>query len=143
MSDPFELQRFVQAQDGVISTALEELRAGAKCSHWMWFVFPQLRGLGRSSTAQFYGLTSLDEARAYLDHPVLGSRLMTATEIVLQSQAGSLRTLFGAPDDLKLVSSMTLFALAQGQDGGDFQRVLDRWNGGRRDPATLSLLSAA
>src|SRR5205085_12278134 len=108
--DAFDLERFVSAQEGVIEIAQAELRAGAKRSHWMWFVFPQLRGLGRSPTAQFYGLSGLAEARAYLTHPLLGPRLSASVQAVMDSPAVSLAALFGAPDDLKFVSSMTLFA---------------------------------
>jgi uncharacterized protein (DUF1810 family) len=140
MADPFDLQRFVDAQAGVIDHAMAELKAGRKQSHWMWFVFPQLKGLGRSPTALHYGIASLEEARAYLAHPVLGPRLEAAAQAALGADAPSLHALFGAPDDLKFVSSMTLFARAAGADGGVFRQALDRWAGGREDPATLALL---
>jgi uncharacterized protein (DUF1810 family) len=140
---PFDLERFVTAQSGVFDAALGELKAGRKRTHWMWFVFPQLKDLGRSPTAQFYGLSGLGEARAYLGHPVLGERLRTCAEAVTNTPAGSLHALFGSPDELKFVSSMTLFALAEGGEGGVFQRALERWTGGRRDEATLRLLKAA
>ncbi|HMO43886.1 MAG TPA: DUF1810 domain-containing protein, partial [Phenylobacterium sp.] len=107
--DAYDLERFVAAQAGVIETALAELRGGRKRSHWMWFVFPQLKGLGQSSMAWLYGLDGLAEARAYLAHPVLGPRLEAATALVRDSPAVSLNALFGAPDDLKFCSSMTLF----------------------------------
>ena len=106
----------------------------------MWFVFPQLRGLGRSPTAQFYGIVSLEEARAYLDHPVLGPRLKLATETVLAVKDRSLGQIFGSPDDIKFRSSMTLFAVAAGQDGNPFQRALERWCGGTLDEMTMVLL---
>jgi uncharacterized protein (DUF1810 family) len=99
--DRFDLQRFVTAQEPVFETVLAELRAGRKRTHWMWFVFPQLAGLGRSSTARFYGISSIDEARAYLAHPVLGPRLDRCTRIVLASDGPSLHAIFGSPDDLK------------------------------------------
>ncbi len=144
MNDPFDLQRFVDAQaGGVIERAIGELRAGRKHSHWMWFVFPQLKGLGRSPTALFYGLESLDEAHAYLAHPVLGPRLEAATQAAVGAPAASLHALFGSPDDLKFVSSMTLFEKAAGADGGIYVSALDRWYGGRRDAATLALLGQA
>ncbi|MBS0362921.1 MAG: DUF1810 domain-containing protein [Proteobacteria bacterium] len=140
--DPFDLRRFADAQEGVIDRALEELRAGAKRSHWMWFVFPQLRDLGRSPTAQFYGLAALDEARAYLADPVLGPRLAAATEAAMGAPAASLHALFGSPDDLKFRSSMTLFALADGTRDNPFLRALARWCAGEPDAATLRLLGA-
>ena len=127
-ADPFDLQRFVDAQDRVYDTVLAELRAGAKRSHWIWFVFPQLRGLGHSATAVRYGISSLDEARAYLGHPVLGPRLVECAELV-----------FGYPDDVKLRSSMTLFARAA-PDTPVFAEVLDRFFDGEPDAATDALL---
>jgi uncharacterized protein (DUF1810 family) len=141
MADPFDLERFVRAQAPVFDQALAELRAGRKQSHWMWFVFPQLRGLGRSPTARLYGISGLEEAAAFLAHPLLGPRLRAATDAAAGAPAPTLHALFGPPDDLKFVSSMTLFALAQGQDGGPFQRALGRWNQGQRDEATLRLIS--
>ncbi len=141
-ADPFALERFVTAQTPVFSTALTELKAGRKRSHWMWFVFPQLRGLGHSSTAHFYGIGSLDEARAYLDHALLGPRLALCTETVLGSRATSLRELFGSPDDLKFRSSMTLFAIASANDESLFRKALDRWCKGQLDGQTQRLLSS-
>ncbi len=141
MSDPFNLDRFVEAQAGPYETALAELRAGAKRTHWMWFVFPQLRGLGHSPTAQFYGLVSGGEARAYLDHPALGPRLIACTAAVLHGKAASLHALFGSPDDLKFRSCMTLFAAIS--PAGPFRAALDRWCGGAPDARTLALLSPA
>ena len=136
--DRFDLERFVSAQAGVHAAAVAELRAGRKRSHWMWFVFPQLRGLGMSSTARFYGLASLEEARAYLDHPVLGRRLAEAAAAVEASGAASLNALFGSPDDLKFRSCMTLFDAAD--PAGPWSAALERWCGGQRDPRTLELL---
>ena len=115
-ADPFDLERFVTVQTSVLDTALAELKVSRKRSHWMWFIFPQLRGLGHSSTAQFYGIGSLDEAQAYLEHPLLGPRLTLCTETVLASNATTLNELFGSPDDLKFRSSMTLFAMAAADD---------------------------
>ncbi|HEV7415191.1 MAG TPA: DUF1810 domain-containing protein, partial [Tianweitania sediminis] len=105
--DPYNLKRFVAAQEPVFDIALAELKEGKKRGHWMWFVFPQLRGLGYSPTAQFYGIASVDEARAYLQDDVLGSRLTLCTQTVLEGQAQSLIDIFGSPDDLKFRSSMT------------------------------------
>jgi uncharacterized protein (DUF1810 family) len=137
--DPFDLQRFVSAQAASFDRALAELEAGRKQSHWMWFIFPQSRGLGHSPTAVRYAIGSLDEARAYLSHPLLGPRLLRCTEVVIASHAPSLHALFGAPDDLKFVSSMTLFRLAA-DDARAFQAALDRWNGGRMDARTLEIM---
>jgi uncharacterized protein (DUF1810 family) len=139
-ADPFDLERFVTAQAPVFNTALTELKAGRKRSHWMWFIFPQLRGLGHSSTAQFYGIGSLDEAQAYLEHALLGPRLTLCTETVLVSNVTSVHELFGSPDDLKFRSSMTLFALAVKDDGSLFRKVLDRWCEGQMDGQTQRLL---
>ncbi|MBY6261077.1 DUF1810 domain-containing protein [Azospirillum sp. 412522] len=139
-SDPFDLQRFVNAQEPVFAAVLKELRDGRKRSHWMWFVFPQLRDLGRSPTAQFYGIASLDEARAYLAHPVLGFRLEQATDSVLAVRERTLHEIFGSPDDLKFRSSMTLFARAAAKGESRYHTALDRYCDGRMDEATLALL---
>jgi uncharacterized protein (DUF1810 family) len=139
-ADTYDLQRFVTAQEPVFHIAIAELQAGRKRSHWMWFVFPQLRGLGRSSTAQFYGISSLDEARAYLAHPVLGPRLERSARIVLESSGASLNAIFGSPDDMKFRSSMTLFALASPEPASVFRRALGRWSGGEMDEQTLALV---
>ena len=140
--DPFNLERFVTAQAPVFAAALDELKAGQKRSHWMWFVFPQLRGLGHSSMAQFYGIGSLNEARAYLAHPVLGPRLILCTEMVLAVEGRSLHAIFGSPDDMKFCSSMTLFALAAGKGESTFRRALDRYCDGGIDKRTLALCEA-
>ncbi len=123
-ADPFDLERFVTAQAPVFTAAVDELKAGRKRSHWMWFIFPQMRGLGHSSMAQFYGISSLDEARAYLAHSVLGPRLIRCTEAVLAVEGRSLHAIFGSPDDLKFCSSMILFALAAGEDQSVFRQAL-------------------
>jgi uncharacterized protein (DUF1810 family) len=138
--DPFNLDRFVQAQAQVFDTALAELQAGRKRSHWMWFVFPQLRGLGHSSMAQSYGIASLAEARAFLNHPVLGARLRQCTQAVVALEGRSLHDIFGSPDDLKFRSCMTLFERLE--DGGDavFTQALERCCQGCRDERTLALL---
>ena len=141
-SDRSNLERFVTAQTQVFETVLDELRAGRKRTHWMWFVFPQLSGLGRSSTARFYGIGSIDEARAYLAHPTLGPRLNLCTGIVLASESSSLHAVFGSPDDMKFRSCMTLFSLAADDPDNPFRHALDRWCGGRPDEQTLALLNA-
>ncbi len=136
---PTDLARFVNAQEGVYEQALEELNAGNKRSHWMWFIFPQIAGLGRTATAQRYAIADLDEARAYLAHPVLGPRLAECARALLSVQGRSATQILGTPDDLKLVSSMSLFAHAAG-DPAVFRAVLDRYYGGEDDPATLQRL---
>ena len=141
-TDPFNLQRFVSAQAAVFSTVMEELTAGQKRSHWMWFIFPQLRGLGHSSMAKFYGIGSLDEARAYLGHPLLGPRLNLCTRTVLAVEDRSLHDIFGSPDDMKFHSSMTLFALAASNQETVYRQALDRWWQGRADERTIALLDA-
>ncbi|MBZ9676508.1 DUF1810 domain-containing protein [Mesorhizobium sp. ES1-1] len=138
--DPFDLQRFVHAQADTFENAIGELRDGRKRTHWMWFIFPQLRGLGRSSTAQFYGIASLDEAVAYLAHPVLGPRLDLATRTVLATNGLSLREIFGSPDDLKFHSSMSLFAMACQVADNPFRAALDRWFAGKMDEASRDIL---
>jgi uncharacterized protein (DUF1810 family) len=141
-ADPFDLERFVTAQAPVLPAVLAELKAGRKRSHWMWFVFPQLRGLGRSSMAIFYGIGSLHEARAYLAHPVLGRRLELCARTVFVLENGSLHEIFGSPDDMKFQYSMTLFALAAADPASVFYNALDRWCGGTLDAQTLRLLEA-
>lgn len=137
--DPYDLQRFVDAQESVYRTVVAELQAGRKRSHWIWFVFPQLRGLGRSSTAHHYGIASLEEAVAYLAHPVLGPRLRECTRLVARIDDRSIEDIFGRPDDLKVRSSMTLFAHATA-DNADFLAVLETFYGGDEDSATIGLL---
>lgn len=139
-TDTFDLERFVAAQAPAFATALAELRAGRKRGHWMWFVFPQLRGLGQSAMAQRYGVASLAEARAYLAHPLLGPRLVACTRAVLAVEGRSLHAIFGSPDDLKFRSSMTLFALAADEDDSVFRQALERHCDGHADERTLALL---
>ena len=141
-ADPFDLRRFADAQDRVYDTVLAELGAGAKRSHWIWFVFPQLRSLGRSATAQLYGISGIDEARAYLAHPVLGPRLRECTQLVAAIQGRSVDEIFGWPDNLKVCSSMTLFAHAT-DDPAEFRAVLDKFYDGIEDNATVELLNVA
>ena len=139
MTDPFRLQRFVDAQHGVYDTACAELRAGRKRSHWMWFIFPQIEGLGYSAMAQRYGISSLDEAKAYLRHPLLGARLRECSRIVADLEGYSVEEIFGAPDDMKFRSSMTLFAAASAGDMV-FLGCLQKYFGGQQDPLTLARL---
>lgn len=138
-TDPHNLQRFVDAQDGVFDTALAELRAGAKQSHWMWFVFPQLAGLGRSPTAQYYALRSIDEARAYLQDPIVGSRLRQSVEALLPWVGKrTADQILGPVDAMKLKSSLTLFDDVE--PNGLFDQALLNFFGGQRDELTLALL---
>jgi uncharacterized protein (DUF1810 family) len=134
-----DLARFVSAQQDVYEQALAELTAGGKRSHWMWFVFPQIAGLGRTATAQHYAVADLAEARAYLAHPVLGPRLVECAQALLGVQGRTATQILGTPDDLKLRSSMTLFAHAA-DDPAVFRAVLDRYYGGEDDPATVQRL---
>jgi uncharacterized protein (DUF1810 family) len=136
--DPFDLQRFIVAQDRVIETVREELARGRKQSHWMWFFFPQIAGLGFSAMSQKYAISSLNEARAYLAHPILGERLRELTEIVLQAEGKSAHVIFGSPDDMKFRSCLTLFAEASHEEV--FLRALDKFFEGTPDAATLGIL---
>ena len=133
------LQRFVDAQAPVYAAVLQELAQGAKHSHWMWFIFPQLKALGRSATALHYGLASLDEARAYAGHALLGPRLRQCTQCVLDLTGRSALQIFGTPDALKFCSSMTLFARAAPEEPA-FAQALEKYYAGQRDAQTLALL---
>jgi uncharacterized protein (DUF1810 family) len=139
-TESFDLKRFVRAQEPVFDAALRELRAGRKRTHWMWFIFPQLRGLGSSEMATFYGLGSLAEARAFLAHPLLGPRLALCVRTVLAIEGATLREIFGSPDDVKFRSSMTLFALAAEGEDDLYARALGRFCGGEMDARTMTLL---
>jgi uncharacterized protein (DUF1810 family) len=136
------LERFVQAQDGVYEQACAELRSGSKQTHWMWFIFPQIKGLGASEMAARYAIASLDEARAYLEHPVLGTRLRECAAIVVGLEGKTVEEIFGYPDDLKFHSSMTLFAQAAEMSEEDlvFSAALDKYFGGKEDAATMQRL---
>ncbi|WP_274628511.1 DUF1810 domain-containing protein [Arvimicrobium flavum] len=134
-SDPFDLQRFFDAQAPVIETVRRELAAGRKASHWMWFVFPQIAGLGFSAMSQRYAIASLAEARAYLDHPVLGARLRECVELALRHRARTAHEIFGSPDDMKFRSCLTLFD--KGVPGDVFAEALATFFEGERDEATL------
>jgi uncharacterized protein (DUF1810 family) len=137
-----DLERFVAAQEGVYDGALAELRSGRKTGHWMWFIFPQVAGLGRSEMSRHYAIGSLDEARAYLDHPVLGARLRACTAAVLATRGRSAEDILGSIDAVKLRSSMTLFHRAA-PDEAAFREVLDRFYDGRVDDATDAILGEA
>ena len=132
MNDPHNLQHFIDAQESNYRLALAEIAAGQKKSHWMWYVFPQYDGLGFSSTSKLYAIKSLEEARGYLDHPVLGTRLRECVDALLAVTGRTAHQIFGSPDDLKLNSSMTLFAHIS-PEGSAYEMVLDRYFGGRRD----------
>jgi uncharacterized protein (DUF1810 family) len=137
--DPYDLNRFLTAQEGIYERALAELKGGQKRTHWMWFIFPQIDGLGYSPTAKRYSIKSIEEARQYLNHPVFGKRLMECTEAVVSLKGGSVSEIFGYPDDLKFTSSMTLFEKIAGP-GSVFSFALDRYCHGERDATTLRLL---
>lgn len=131
------LERFFSAQETDYAVALEEVRRGSKESHWMWYIFPQLRSLGQSNMSWFFGIEDLEEARAYLEHPVLGSRLREITQAALDLPGCNARAIFGSPDHMKLRSCMTLFNLVSEDDL--FQKVLDKFYGGQLDPRTMEL----
>ena len=139
LSDPFDLQRFVMAQEGVYEQVCAELRGGRKEGHWIWFIFPQMRGLGSSAMANAFGIASRAEAAAYLEHAVLGARLRECTRLVNLVEGRSIERIFGYPDDLKFRSSMTLFGMV---DSGEslFQSALERFFAGEGDSATLRLI---
>jgi uncharacterized protein (DUF1810 family) len=139
MPDSFDLDRFVEAQEQVHASVLDELRAGRKTSHWIWFIFPQLKGLGRSWMAEHYGIASRAEAEAYLNHPVLGPRLEECTRLVNGVEGGSIREILGDIDATKFRSSMTLFA-AVSKDGSVYAEALGKWFRGRPDPLTVERL---
>ena len=141
MNENFDLSRFVQAQDPIYDHVLKELRAGQKRSHWMWFIFPQVIGLGRSATSQRYAIRSTKEALAYLAHPVLGERLRECAEILLQVEGKSAHQIFSSPDDMKLKSSMTLFAEIS-PPGSVFEEVLEKYFNNRRCRQTMRFLGS-
>jgi uncharacterized protein (DUF1810 family) len=137
--DPFDFSRFTTAQENIYDGVLAELRSGQKRTHWMWFIFPQIDGLAHSATSKYYAIKSIEEARQYLNHPVLGTRLLECAETVLAIEGRSISEIFGYPDDLKLKSSMTLFACVADTRSA-FVRILDRYFHGERDVKTLDLL---
>lgn len=139
INDPYKLDRFVTAQAGAFEQALSEVRNGRKVSHWMWYIFPQLRGLGRSEMAIHYGIVNLAEARAYLEHQVLGPRLIAICEAALAVNGKTATEIFGKPDDMKLRSCVTLFAEVSDAES-IFQKILDKYFDGNADPRTVQLL---
>jgi uncharacterized protein (DUF1810 family) len=140
-SDDHDLNRFVEAQRSAYENALAEVRIGRKRSHWMWYVFPQLAGLGRSATSRHYAIRNADEANAYLEHPLLGPRLVECAAAVLEIDGRSAYEIFGSPDDLKLHSCATLFARVSAP-GSVFSRLLAKYFGGREDEETVRLLAS-
>ena len=142
MEDKYDLQRFLSAQGDSIKGILQELRRGQKAGHWMWYIFPQVKGLGSTSTAEFYGITGESEAKAYLDHPILGARLIACTEAVTLHQDRTAEQIFGYPDYLKFRSSMTLFERVAGH-GSVFSKGLKKYFGGEPDSRTYSILESS
>lgn len=140
LEDPFYLSRFKTAQERVYDTVLAELKSGQKRSHWMWYIFPQIEGLGRSSTAQHYSIKSIEEAKQYLKDPLLGARLLECAEVLEGIEGLSASAIFGYPDDVKLKSSMTLFASVADDPHSVFVRVLEKYYHGEPDERTLELL---
>lgn len=141
MNDPYRLQRFIEAQNSIYEEVCSELREGYKRSHWMWFIFPQIEGLGHSSTARQFAISSLDEAKAYLQNPILGPRLIECTGLVNAVSGRTIEQIFGYPDNLKFRSSMTLFAHAAPHHEV-FQRALQKYFNGEPDPRTIERFSA-
>ncbi|HEV7350452.1 DUF1810 domain-containing protein [Telluribacter sp.] len=139
MPDTFNLNRFLTAQKNEYSTALQEIRNGRKRSHWMWFIFPQVLGLGQTETSRYYAIRSEEEATAYLNHLVLGQRLLEISEALLSIKDKTATEVLGYPDDLKLKSSMTLFSIVSDRHS-IFERVLDRYFGGEKDQKTVQIL---
>jgi uncharacterized protein (DUF1810 family) len=137
--DPYDLKRFLSAQEPVFERVLTELRSGEKRSHWMWFIFPQIEGLGQSTTSRYYSIKSKAEAREYLNHPILGPRLVECAEIILGIEEKNATEIFGFPDDLKLQSSMTLFSYVA-EANSIFEQVIKEYFDGKRDDETLRLL---
>ena len=138
--DPFDLNRFTKAQERIYGTVLAELRSGMKQSHWIWFIFPQIDGLGHSPTSKHYAIKSIEEARQYLKHPILGARLVECAETVMAVKGRSASQIFGYPDDMKLKSSMTLFAAVAENPNSVFASVLEKYFHGEQDDRTLQLL---
>jgi uncharacterized protein (DUF1810 family) len=137
--DRYDLRRFVEAQSGLYEQVCRELEGGRKRSHWMWFIFPQLKGLGHSAMAERYGISTRAEAEAYLAHPVLGARLRHCTELVMAVEGRSVEQIFGTPDDMKFRSSMTLFASVEAE-GSVFRRALEKYFAGKPDQLTIDRL---
>lgn len=140
MQTLYNLERFVEAQEEDYSLALREVRQGKKMNHWMWYIFPQLAGLGNSSTSKYFAIANAEEAKLYLDHPVLGKRLAEISEALLRIPHNSAHSIFGTPDDLKLLSCMTLFEAIDSPHKEIFKRVIAKFYNGKRDNTTLQLL---
>ena len=140
MTDTYNLDRFLEAQEGSYNTSYEEIKKGRKISHWMWFIFPQFKGLGISETSKKYAIQSKDEAIEYYNHPVLGSRLIEITKVLLKIEGKSAHDIFGSPDDVKLKSCMTLFSLVQ-KENDLFNRVLLKYFEGKKSWKTIELLN--
>jgi len=140
MKEVNDLQHFIKAQDRDYDTALFEVRKGKKQSHWMWYIFPQIQGLGLSETSRFYAIKNIEEAKAYLDHPMLGKRLIEVSGELLTLPSNDANEIFGSPDDMKLKSSMTLFSCIEGADP-IFQGVLDKFFAGNKDDGTLRIIA--
>lgn len=141
MIDTFNLQRYIEAQEGSYASVLQELRAGQKCSHWMWYIFPQIKGLGGSSTSRKYAISSQGEATAYLEHPILGSRLRECTQLVMDVEGRTAEQIFSYPDNLKFRSCMTLFE-GSATDPTIFRAALLKYFGGKSDQLTLDILKS-
>jgi uncharacterized protein (DUF1810 family) len=141
MGEEYDLERFLSAQRDSIDAIVRELKAGRKIGHWMWYVFPQMKGLGRSSTSEHFAIQSEAEAAAYLRHPILGKRLIECTETVNRHRGRTAESIFGYPDYLKFRSSMTLFERVSGEDS-PFCRALEKFYGGERDASTLTILNS-
>jgi uncharacterized protein (DUF1810 family) len=139
MNTVYNLERFIEAQEKYYERALSEIRAGEKQSHWMWFIFPQIQGLGFSETSKFYAIESITEAEAFLKHPILGGRLVNISNALLQLPSNNANKIFGSPDDLKLQSSMTLFSLLK--NNPVFKMVLEKFFNGKKDPKTLEIIN--
>lgn len=140
MQSTYNLKRFLEAQEEDFAIAYREIKQGKKVNHWMWYIFPQLAGLGNSSTAKYFAIMDATEAKLYLEHPVLGKRLVEISEVLLRIPHNSAYSIFGTPDDLKLLSCMTLFETVESQYREIFKKVIDKYNNGRRDNKTLQLL---
>lgn len=138
MSD-YNLERFITAHNRDYDTAYNELKQGKKLSHWMWFIFPQIKGLGKSPTSEFYGIQNLDEAKAYINHPILGNNMIKICQVLFSLESNNPTEIFGRPDDMKLKSSMTLFSLAA-DDNRIFVRVLDKFYNGKLDNRTIRIV---
>jgi uncharacterized protein (DUF1810 family) len=135
-----KLNRFIEAQEQIYTQALTEIKSGKKQSHWMWYIFPQIKGLGHSSTSQFYGINNIVEAKEYLIHPILGARLREISNVLHESDKSDAFEIFGSPDFMKLKSSMTLFAIATDEENNVFKKVLDKFFNSSYDRRTLELL---